>query len=460
MQTELDRRAGVVRVPREPREPCLLNPLPRPSTLRIPLSKAAARTSAPSITNLMRTALENPGIISLAAGFVDQQSLPVEVSARSVSAMFADGAEARRSLQYGTTIGDLGLRSRLIERLERTDGVKEGAYREAIDRTVVTTGSAQLIYLICEALLDPGDIVLVEAPTYFVFLGPVETRGARAVRVPIDDKGLRVDALDQTFTRLQVDGELDRVKLIYTIPEHANPTGISLARERRGPILELARKWSMAAKGRILVLEDAAYHGLSYGVQEPPSLWSLDTDCETVILARTFSKTFSPGVKIGYGVLPRGLVDPILKLKGNHDFGSANFNQQLLERALASGDYDRHVAKLRELYGTKREVFTQALKRHFAPIGPGVTWTEPKGGLFVWMTVPEALDTGFDGPLFSGCLKEGVLYVPGEFAFAPEPAPVPRNHLRLTFGVPSEAELEEGARRLARAVRGALDEAG
>ncbi|HMF36084.1 MAG TPA: aminotransferase class I/II-fold pyridoxal phosphate-dependent enzyme, partial [Isosphaeraceae bacterium] len=171
-----------------------MDQLPRTKTLRIPLSKAAIRTSPPSITNLMQTALENPGIVSLAAGFVDQQSLPVEVSARSVSATFASEADGRKSLQYGTTIGHAGLRSRLIERLERTEGVAEGTYQEAIARTVVTTGSAQLIYLVCEALLDPGDIVLVESPTYFVFLGPVETRGARAVRVPIDDGGLRIDA--------------------------------------------------------------------------------------------------------------------------------------------------------------------------------------------------------------------------------------------------------------------------
>ncbi|MGO8899608.1 MAG: aminotransferase class I/II-fold pyridoxal phosphate-dependent enzyme, partial [Isosphaeraceae bacterium] len=224
--------------------------------------------------------------------------------------------------------------------------------------------------------------------------------------------------------------------------------------------VDLARRWSDAANRRIFVLEDAAYHGLSYGVQEPHSLWSLDPDGETVILARTFSKTFSPGVKIGYGVLPRGLIDPILRLKGNHDFGSANFNQQLLERALASGDYDRHVARLRELYGKKRDVFVAALQRHLAPVRANVHWTHPNGGLFVWMTVPEEVDTGFAGPLFPRCLQEGVLYVPGEYAFAPEPAPVPRNHLRLTFGVPSEAELEEGARRLGAALRGALGAVG
>lgn len=460
MRTELDTTSLAARVPSEPNGLPTSNQLTRTMAPRIFLSKAAHRTSAPSISNLMQTALENPGIISLAAGFVDQQSLPLEVSSRSISAMFADEGEGRRSLQYGTTIGHSRLRARLIERLERTEGVPGGTNQDAIARTVVTTGSAQLIYLVCEALLDPGDIVLVESPTYFVFLGPVETRGARAVRVPIDDQGLRISALERTLAGLQADGQLERVKLIYTIPEHANPTGISLAAERRGPLVELVRRWSIVAGRRIFVLEDAAYHGLSYGTQEPRSLWSLDTDAETVILARTFSKTFSPGVKVGYGVVPRGLIDPILRLKGNHDFGSANFNQQLVEQALASGDYDRHVARLRELYGRKRDVFLGALERHLGPLGADIRWTHPNGGLFVWMTVPEELDTGLSGPFFPRCLEEGVLYVPGEYAFAPEPVPVPRNHLRLTFGVPVEAELVEGARRLAAALCGCLTRLG
>ncbi len=460
MQIELDTASRVAKVPRASEELSSLDQPAPATTLRIPLSKAAIRTSPPSITNLMQTALENPAIVSLAAGFVDQQSLPVDVSARSLSALFASETEGRRSLQYGTTIGHAGLRTGLIERLERTEGVAPGTYHDAISRTVVTTGSAQLIYLVCEALLDPGDIVLVESPTYFVFLGPVETRGARAIRVQIDEQGLRTDALERTLARLRDDGQLQRVKLIYTIPEHANPTGISLASSRRQALVELVRRWSGLAGRRIFLLEDAAYHGLSYGVTEPHSLWSLDHEAETVILARTFSKTFSPGVKIGYGVLPRGLIDPILRLKGNHDFGSANFNQQWLQQTLASGEYDRHVARLRELYGKKRDVFLDALERHLAPVRAGVHWTQPNGGLFVWLTVPEEVDTGFEGPLFPRCLQEGVLYVPGEYAFAPEPAPVPRNHLRLTFGVPTESELEEGARRLGAALRGALEAVG
>ncbi len=419
-------------------------------TLPIFLSAAAKRTHPASITRLMQTALDNPGIVSLAAGFVDQGSLPVEIVSKAAADLLGDPVEGRRSLQYGTTIGDLRLRARLIEYLEESDSLPEGSREEAISRTVVTTGSAQLIYLVCEALLDPGDIVLVESPTYFVFLGPIETRGARAIRIPIDTGGLRLDRLEATLALLESNGELDHVKMIYTIPDFANPTGISLAADRRQPLLDLARRWSK--KQRILILEDAAYRGLSFGGPEPPSLWSLDREADTVILARTFSKTLSPGLKIGCGVLPQGFIDPIITLKGNHDFGSANLNQRLIERILADGSYARHVAKLKVLYRKKLEVFLGALDEHLGALEFDVQWTRPEGGLFVWMTVPEDLDTSFDGPLFSQCVREGVLYVPGDHAFAREPGTIPKNHLRLSFGVPTELELNEGVRRLAAAL--------
>jgi 2-aminoadipate transaminase len=403
----------------------------------------------------MQTALENPEIVSLAAGFVDQGSLPVELVAQAASDLLSDPIAGRRALQYGTTIGDPSLRAALIADLERGEGRPAGSYQEAISRTIVTTGSAQLIYLVCEALLDPGDIVLVESPTYFVFLGPLETRGARAIRVPIDEHGLCLDELEATLQRLDEQGELARVKLIYTIPEHANPTGISLAAGRRRGLVELVKRWSQ--RQRIYLLEDAAYRGLSFGATEPPTLWSYDRQGDTVILARTFSKTFSPGLKVGYGILPAGLIDPILYLKGNHDFGSANFNQRLLERILADGSYQKHVARLTGMYRRKCAIFLSALEESLGPLDSEVHWTRPEGGLFVWMTVPEGLDTGFDGPLFPRCVREGVIYVPGEHAFALEPAPRPRNHLRLTFGVPSPDELVEGARRLGAALSACLD---
>jgi 2-aminoadipate transaminase len=333
--------------------------------------------------------------------------------------------------------------------------VSTGAFQALLPRTVVTTGSQQLLYLIAEALLDPGDIVLVEAPTYFVFLGVLETRGARAIGVAIDDGGLRLDALESTFESLEARGLLDRVKLVYTISEHANPTGVSLAPERRGPLVELVRKWSK--RQRIYILEDAAYRGLTFQGHEPPSVWRHDPDGQSVILARTFSKTFSPGFKTGYGILPEALVGPVLRLKGNHDFGSGNFAQMVLERVIADGAYHEHVAGLVEMYRRKRDVMLEALQESFGSWDGAVRWTYPRGGLFVWLTVPEAVDTGPAGPLFSRCMEEGVIYVPGAYAFAGEAGAVPCHHARLCFGVPSEAELREGARRMSVALAECLD---
>ena len=420
------------------------------------LSAASRRTTEPPISDLMQRALSNPALISLAAGFVDHATLPVDAASRAAAEVLADEIEGKRALQYGTTRGDLRLRTLLVRQLEREEGVAPGAFDAALPRTVVTTGSQQLLYLLAEALLDPGDIVLVEAPTYFVFLGILETRAAVAVGVEVDEGGLRLDALESTLQRLEAEGRLDRVKLIYTITEHSNPTGLSLAADRRRPLVDLARRWSK--QHRILILEDAAYRGLTYdGGPEPPSVWSFDDEGKTVILARTFSKTFSPGLKTGYGVLPEDLVGPILHLKGNHDFGSSNFNQRMLEHVLLDGAFDRQVVQLRDAYRRKRDVFLEALEGHLGALDGAASWTHPRGGLFVWLTLPEGIDTGRDGPLFRRCVEEGVIYVPGELAHPREPGPRPTRHARLSFGVPSEAGLVEGVRRLAAALADCLD---
>jgi 2-aminoadipate transaminase len=403
----------------------------------------------------MQLALGDANLISLAAGFVDQGSLPVEMAAGAIEALLQDPTEGRRALQYGTTIGDTDLRERLIAHLERTEGVPPGSFRHALPRTVVTCGSQQLLYLIAEALLDPGDIVLVESPTYFVFLGVLETRGARAVGIDTDEDGMRLDALESTLERLEAEGDLGRVKLIYTITEHANPTGVSLAADRRSGLVDLARRWSKI--NPIFILEDAAYRGLTFEGNAPGSVWRDDPDGDTVILARTFSKTFSPGLRTGYGILPEALLGPVLRLKGNHDFGTGNFTQRLLAQLLDNGGYDRHVASLIPIYRRKRDVMLSALEESMSTLGGAVTWVRPRGGLFLWLTFPEGLDTGPEGPLFARCREEGVIYVPGSYAFAGEPGPTPRNHARICFGVPSEAELEEGARRLATALADCLD---
>jgi 2-aminoadipate transaminase len=419
----------------------------------IRLSATACRTGDSPISDLMARALAAPDLISLAAGFVDHATLPVEAANHAISEMLADPLEGRRALQYGTTQGDVNLRERLIDRLETHEGARPGEFAEALHRMVVTTGSQQLLYLITEVLVDPGDIVLVESPTYFVYMGVLESRGARVIGIPTDSGGMRIDALEATLADLDAHGQLDRVRLIYTITEHSNPTGLCLAEDRRGALVELAKRFS--TRQRIYVLEDAAYRGLTFEGVEPPSLWRHDPQGETVIYARTFSKTFSPGLKTGYGILPKPLVKPVLNLKGSHDFGSAQFSQRVLEKVMADGTYDKQVTLLAATYRRKRDALLAALDEHLGGID-GVSWTHPKGGLYVWLTLPEEIDTGRDGALFDRCVQEGVLYVPGVYAFPDEPVPAPTNHARLTYGVTSEAGLAEGVKRLAAALEGVL----
>lgn len=418
------------------------------------LSAAANRTEDSPISDLMARALASPDLVSLAAGFVDHATLPAEAVAQAVAAMMADPVDGKRSLQYGTTRGDLALRCQLVAFLERDEGVAAGTFARVLDRVVVTEGSQQLLYLVAEALLDPGDIVLVEAPTYFVFMGVLKSRGATVLGVEIDRGGMRIDRLDAALADLDARGLIGRVKLIYTVSEHSNPTGLSLAADRRAALVRTAEKWSKSH--RIFVLEDAAYRGLSFDGPEPPSVWREDAAGQTVILARTFSKTFSPGLKTGYGVLPESLVGPILNLKSNHDFGSNHFTQQVLQHAMSSGAYDRQIALLAETYRAKRDAILDALDEHLGPFGVGVSWTRPRGGIYVWLTLPESIDTGRDGAFFARCLDEGVLYVPGGYAFPDGPTPAPRNTIRLSYGVAPIPLLREGITRFAAALRGHL----
>lgn len=421
----------------------------------IRLSSAARRTGDSPISDLMARALAAPDLISLAAGFVDHATLPVEPTARATAAILADEIEGKRALQYGTTRGDLKLRRHLVERLVEQGEIPETAAADVQNRLLVTSGSQQLLYLVGEALLDPGDIVLVESPTYFVYMGLLRSFDARVIGVETDEGGLSIPALEATLADLDARGQLDRVKLIYTISEHSNPTGLSLAADRRESLVEVARRWS--TRHRIFVLEDAAYRGLTFDGPEPPSVWSHDPSGEYVIHARTFSKTYSPGLKTGYGIVPAPLFDAVLNLKGNHDFGSAHFNQQLLEHLLVDGAYDRQVETLRTTYRRKRDVMLDALGAYFGGMEGQVSWTHPKGGLYVWLSLPEGVDTGRDGPVFARCVEEGVLFVPGELAYPHEPGPPPTNHARLTYGVVSEDGIEEGIRRLSVALTDCLN---
>jgi 2-aminoadipate transaminase len=414
-------------------------------------SDKALRTADQPISYFMQQAVENPHLISLAAGLVDPVSLPTAEVAEVVAGLLSEPEKARAALQYGTTHGYGPLRERLLSRFAAQDGVTPAALSLTPAEVVITTGSQQLLYLLSELLLDPGDLVITEAPSYFVYQGTLASMGVRTLAVPMDEQGMDTDALEELLVRLERTGELGRLRLIYVCDYFQNPSGLTLSLPRRRRLVELARRFSR--QRRVFVLEDAAYRELRYEGPDLPSVKSFDPDNTHVITTLTFSKPCAPGFKTGYGLMPRELVGPLLRLKGNHDFGSNNFTQHLLDRFLETGAYDRHVADLRRVYRAKRDALLGALGREFRD-WPQVSWTRPEGGLYVWLSFPEDVDAGPDGRLMRLALREGVLYVPGQFCYVNgDDGRVPTWEARLSFGVVPPEQMEEAVRRLVRAAR-------
>ena len=421
---------------------------------RAPALSARARGAAdPPISRLMHAALSRPELVSLAAGFVDQASLPVEATRGAIDGVLEDPACARAALQYGTTAGDLPLREQVLSRV-----LEQDAHDERVpvarcvprpEQVVLTAGSNQLLYLLAESLLDPGDIVLCQAPTYFVYLGILRTLGARAVGVRCDDAGLCCDELEATLLRLADSGELARVKAIYVMSYFDNPRSLSLPRERRAELIDIARRFARAQP--IYIIEDAAYRELRFGGDDAASLRAHDADGDIVAYTGTFSKAFAPGIRVGFGILPEALKQAVLDLKGNLDFGSPLFNQRIVSEALRRGLYEPHVAALRDVYARKLDAMVQALDTQLGQ--PGLArYNRPQGGLYVWASLPRGIDTSVGAGLFERALDEGVLYVPGAYCY-PEPDAEARRTVRLSFGVQSEARIAEGVERLARALR-------
>ncbi|MEY3460333.1 MAG: 2-aminoadipate transaminase [Planctomycetota bacterium] len=415
------------------------------------LSRRAQRSSQQAIGYLMQQAVENPGCISLAAGLVDERSLPAGLVRGVVSDLLGGTDSSQRLLQYGTTQGPEPLRRIYRSYLAELEGRSDGLGGLPLSRLILTTGSQQLLSLLVQALFDPGDICLVAAPTYFVFLGVLQAAGVEAVPVESDGSGMRPDALEAALLRLESAGRLPRVRLIYVVSDFENPSGVSVSRDRRAELLRLTQEYSR--ESRIFLLEDAAYRELRYEGAAIPCIWSLDTAGETVILAQTFSKSFSPGIRVGLGVLPEVLVKPISDLKGNEDFGSAHLNQHIVARVLRDGSYRQHVDTVISSYRSKRDAMLGAIDREFAGVG-GVSWVRPEGGMYVWMRLPAHVQTGFGSALFERCVRvDRVMYVPGELFYPADWADRPRCEMRLSFGVQSETGIEEGIRRLASAVR-------
>jgi len=418
------------------------------------LSALGRRTEAPPISWLMATALARPRLISLAAGFTDNASLPVAGVRRLINNILASPRTGQTALQYGTTAGDDSLRRLTAEHLLALDGKPAVQRAYSPNRTVITNGSQQLLYMTTEALCDPGDIVLVEDPSYFVYLGILQSHGVQARGIRTERDGVDLAHLEEVLAGLKRSGELRRVRMLYLVSYYQNPTGRTTSYKKKAGALRLLRQFERAARHPLYLLEDAAYRELRFEGEDVKSALTLKGAVDRVIYAGTYSKPFSTGARVGYGLLPEPLLTTVLRVKGNHDFGSSNLLQQLLARALSSGLYQKHLLVLRKRYAHKARLMRAALEQHFPS---AVEWWEPRGGLYFWARLPQGLKTGSASKVFRQALANNVLYVPGELCYADDPTRRKPNHeMRLSFGGATETNVREGIARLGLVLRACL----
>jgi 2-aminoadipate transaminase len=358
-------------------------------------------------------------VITFSGGFPAPETFPVDVLQDLLPRLVKE--DAATALQYSPTEGLPAARGAVSSLLERTQG-------RSVDPAdvLITSGGIEGLQLLARTLLDPGDRVLVEAPTYLGAIMAFAGFEAEVEGVDMDDDGLRLDALEAALGRGRPP------KLLYVIPDHQNPSGRSLSEERRSAVVELCRRHG------VLVVEDVAYRELGFEGQAATSLWSLAPD--VVLQLGTFSKVLVPGVRLGWAVGPAALVTAMTAAKQNSDQCAGALGQTLMAEYVRGGHLATTLAIARPLYRHRAATMLAALERHMPP---GVTWTRPGGGFFVWLTAPEHIDTR---ALVAPAARLGVAYVPGAPFYTDTRG---GNEIRLSYSRADEAAIDEGIRRLA-----------
>ena len=369
---------------------------------------------------------EREDVISLAGGMPDTSTFPPDSYAALMGSVAANSCS--RALQYGPTEG-LALIKSCIAEVMQAEGMEidEG-------EVLVTTGGQQVIDLVCKTLIDPGDVVVCEAPTYPGAVPTFCAYQAEVVQVTMDRDGMRTDELEATLAELDRSGR--RPKFIYTVPTFHNPAGVTLSVERRRALARIA------SERELLVLEDNPYALLRYEGSPLPTLYSLEN--EFIIYLGTFSKILSPGVRLGWTVAPTPVLEKMNIGKQASDLCSSSISQYFVGAYFESGPWEEYVSSLIEIYRRRRDVMLDALAEHFPR---EAEWTHPEGGLFIWATLPDYIDTT---DLLARALEEHVAFVPGRAAFLDGRG---GSSMRLNFSGVSEDEIREGIRRLGEIVR-------
>ncbi|HHX39242.1 MAG TPA: PLP-dependent aminotransferase family protein [Armatimonadetes bacterium] len=374
-----------------------------------------------TIREILKTA-EQPEVISFAGGLPAPELFPVEAVRSACDRVLS--REGSWALQYGASEGYTPLREYLVE------AMAQRGVRCKVENVQVTSGSQQALDLLGRCFLNPGDVVLTENPTYLAAIQAFQGSEARFVPVPTDDDGLIPEALPELVAR-------HRPRFLYTIPNFQNPTGITMPAERRRALYETALAQSL------VIMEDDPYGLLRYSGEHVPPIKALDTE-GLVIYASTFSKTIAPGLRVGWLVADVRILEKFLILKQAADLHTSSLDQRIACEFMTSCDTASHLARIRTSYGTRYQAMDAALR---ALLPERYQWTHPQGGMFLWVTCPEGVDTW---PLMQRAVEHKVLFVPG-CDFFPDGGGC--RYMRLNFSNSTPERIQEGVARLAQLLR-------
>ncbi len=393
------------------------------------LSESGKSMKRSSIREILKL-LQKPGMISFAGGLPAPETFPVDdLKEIALEILEKDGPAA---LQYGTTEGDPLLRRMLVERHNR-QGLNIG-----LENLIITTGSQQAIDLISKIFLNRGDYVVCGLPSYLGGLNTFSSYGAKLKGISLDEHGMKPDELEETVIKLKELGR--KIKFVYVIPDFQNPAGITLPDSRRMQIIEIAEKYDL------LIVEDSPYREVRFDGEPQMLMSKLDTT-DRVITLCTFSKIFAPGFRIAWVIGHPDILDKIVMAKQTSDLCTSPFVQKIIARYMEKGLLDKNLKKTIELYRERRNLMINCFKKYMPK---GVSWTEPQGGLFLFVTLPAHLDADI---LFKKAIEKNVAFVAGSSFFCNDSG---HNTLRINFSFSDNYEIETGVQRLSQIIKDEL----
>ena len=395
-------------------------------------SKLMATVSSRAKASVLRELLKmtgQPGLISFAGGMPDPTAFPADDIAFFTAKVSKECPEV--AFQYGQTEGEPGFKKEVLKLIKAEEGLDL-----TLDELLITSASQQSLDIISKAFLDPGDIILVSKPTYMGALQAFNSYGASMRGVESDDHGLMPSSLEKELAQVKKEGKI--CKFLYVVPDFQNPTGVTIPAARRQEILDIVKKYGT------LILEDSPYRKIRFEGKDQVTFFALDKGEGNVITMFTFSKTFVPGLRLGYVIAHKDLIRKFVILKQSMDLCTSPLCQALTKEFLKAGRLQPHIDVIVKIYAKKRDAMIAALKKYMPA---GVTWTEPEGGLFLWVVLPEGINCT---DMFPTAIEKKVAYVIGSAFFHDNSG---HNTMRLNFSYASLPDIDEGMKRLAEAIK-------